>query len=324
MKANGLTTQYIAVTNDIINAGDVSVDGTTLYFSSYKHEDQDANNWDGKGAFASSMNPDGTVNYDNSVTKLSLNNAAFNLYNGYTETVNLAGYSSNNSYVHIDLDPTTGTADVLNINGNVEGTTKLVVYASTTDLLRKSVLFAQSTNDTTGNANSFSIYRIYNSPYMYDIVFNTSAGENGNNNSWSFGMNNESNDYAGYLPDPDAIPEAPEVSPSGSLGRLAVAPEVIAFSGLQAAGLEQTRTLVSSVSEQVKNNRYHTRSCGFVDSGWNGKLYRNVWVNPSYYKSHTDSLFDVDSEIWGVEAGGDIQYDMHNRLGLFLSYRDGE
>ena len=47
-----------------------------------------AKNWDGKGAFVASLNADGTANRDaDAVTVLSLNNAVFDLANGYLETV---------------------------------------------------------------------------------------------------------------------------------------------------------------------------------------------------------------------------------------------
>ena len=81
--------------------------------------------------------------------------------------------------------------------------------------------------------------------------------------------------------------------------------------------------MVDNIGNQIKDNRYYTRSCSFVDSQWNGEAYKSVWVNPTYYKSSSEALFDVDADIWGLEAGGDIQYDVYNRLGAFVSYRNG-
>ena len=50
---------------------------------------------------------------------------------------------------------------MLNVNGNVEGTTKLVLYpTSDKDIRGESILFAQSQNDTTGNADSFKVWRV--------------------------------------------------------------------------------------------------------------------------------------------------------------------
>ena len=58
-----------------------------------------------------------------------MNNAAFDLYNEYQDTVNLKGWkASGDSFLHVDVDVENLTADTFNINGNVEGTTKLVLY----------------------------------------------------------------------------------------------------------------------------------------------------------------------------------------------------
>ena len=77
LNENGLTDRYVSINNDIINAGEVTVEGTTLRFGAYQHEDKTANNWDGHGRFVASLNKDGTVNLDaEAVTSLSLNNAA--------------------------------------------------------------------------------------------------------------------------------------------------------------------------------------------------------------------------------------------------------
>ena len=77
LNEDGLTDRYVSINNDIINAGEVTVEGTTLRFGAYQHEDKTANNWDGHGRFVASLNKDGTVNLDaEAVTSLSLNNAA--------------------------------------------------------------------------------------------------------------------------------------------------------------------------------------------------------------------------------------------------------
>ena len=101
LNEDGLTDQYISINNDIVNAGEVAVEGTTLRFGAYQHEDKTANNWDGHGRFVASLNKDGTVNLDaEAVTSLSLNNAAFDLYNEYQDTVNLKGWkASGDSYL---------------------------------------------------------------------------------------------------------------------------------------------------------------------------------------------------------------------------------
>ena len=332
LNADGLTDQYVAINNDVINAGAVTVEGTTLRFGAYQHEDKTALNWDGKGGFWATLNPDGTLNKDApAVTTLSLNNAAFDLANTYMDTVNLKGYAANNSYLHIDVDPDKMSADVLNINGNVEGQTKVVVYASSaTDIRGKgSIAFAQSENDTTGNRDSFSIFRVYGSPYMYEVDY---AQTEANKNQWGLTMGDAVNPDKDVKPNKPGLPDVPDIDvPDIDIpdfkpmpnGKRKVAPEVVAMGALPAAAFEQTRSMVDNVAGQITNNRVYTRSCSFVDAYWNGEAHQQLWVNPTYYTSDYDAPFDVDADVWGIEAGGDLQHDLNNKVGLFVSYRKG-
>ena len=316
LNENGLTDQYISINNDVINAGEVTVEGTTLRFGAYQHEDKTANNWDGHGRFLAALKADGTADLDaEAVTSLSLNNAAFDLYNKYQDTVNLKGWkASGDSYLHVDVDVENLTADMLNVNGNVEGTTRLVLYpTSNKDIRGESILFAQSTNDTTGNADSFKVWRVYRSPYMFETKY-TKTGENAN--KWELEMNDTANDYAGVEPGERPDPEVPDLPDIPDLwphpmpapgGKAEVAPEVIAMGSLPAAAIEQTRSMVDNVAGQtIKTEADH-----------------NLWVNPTYYTSNYDAPFDIDADVWGIEAGGDLQHDLNNKLGLFVSYRKG-
>ena len=316
LNEDGLTDQYISINNDIINAGEVTVEGTTLRFGAYQHEDKTAKNWDGHGRFLAALKADGTADLDaEAVTSLSLNNAAFDLYNKYQDMVNLKGWkASGDSFLHVDVDVENLTADLLNVNGNVEGQTKLVVYSSSQSDIRGkgSVLFAQSVNDTTGNKDSFSIFRVYGSPYMYEIAY-TQTGEN--QNQWGLTMGDVENPDKDIKPEkpgqpdlPDIPdPDLPDIPDLPTIDGSKVAPEVVAMGALSAAAIEQTRSVVDNVTGQtIKTEADH-----------------NLWINPTYYTSNIDSPFDVDADVWGIEAGGDLQHDLNNKLGLFVSYRKG-
>ena len=226
-----------------------------------------------------------------------MNNAAFDLYNEYQDTVNLKGWkASGDSFLHVDVDVENLTTDMLNINGNVEGTTRLVLYpTSGKDIRGESILFAQSENDTTGNKDSFKVWRVYRSPYMFETKY-TKTGENAN--KWELEMNDTVN------PDAGSEPDFPEIN---AIGKVEVAPEVIAYGALPAAAFEQTRSVVDNVFGQT----------GRTDAE------HNLWINPTYYTSNIDAPFDVDADVWGIEAGGDLQHDLNNKLGLFVSYRKG-
>ena len=314
LNEDGLTDQYISINNDIINAGEVTVEGTTLRFGAYQHEDKTANNWDGHGRFLAALKADGTADLDaEAVTTLSLNNAAFDLYNEYQDTVNLKGWkASGDSFLHVDVDVENLTADVLNVNGNVEGTTKLVLYpTSDKDIRGESILFAQSTNDTTGNADSFKVWRVYRSPYMFDVKY-TKTGENAN--KWELEMNDTVN------PDAGAEPDFPEIN---AIGKAEVAPEVIGYQSVTAAAVAQNANLIYNVMNKVTDNRLYCPGCGFYDYYWNGEAFHNLWVNPVYTSLSIKSPTEIDADVWGIEAGGDLQHDLNNKLGLFVSYRKG-
>ncbi len=328
--STGTTTQYIAINNDIVNARTVTVNGTTLRFGSYQHEDQTAKNWDGKGAFVASLNADGTANRDAAaVTVLSLNNGVFDIANGYQDVVKLKGYSATDSFMHIDVDPDNMSADMLNVNGNVEGVTKLIVHASSdADIRGKGeILFAESENDTTGNEGSFVVSRVYKSPYLFDVNYTKRAE---NSNQWGLTMNEEDNPDKYVEPEePDVptppTPELPDipVKPTPSVDYRKVAPEVIAYQGLPVAALEQTKGMIGNIGRQVQNGRVSCEKCGVKDYYWNGEAYHTLWANAVYQTSENEALVNVDADVWGIEAGGDLQHDLNNKLGLFLSYRKG-
>ena len=326
----GTTTQYIAINNDIINMGTVTVEGTTLKFGAYQHDDQTAKNWDGKGAFVAALNEDGTADRDaDAVTSLSLNNAVFDLANGYLETVKLKGYSATDSFMHIDVDTDNMKADELHIAGNVEGVTKLIVHASSdADIRGKGeILFAQSENDTTGNEGSFVVSRVYKSPYLFDVLYNNS----GFHNEWSLVMNDQPNEEPKEPEEPDVptpptpeLPDIPPVKPQPLPGSdRPVAPEVIGAESLPAAALAQNSNMVYNIMNKVSANRLYCPGCGFYDYYWNGEAFHNLWANAVYNTLRIKTPTDIDAEVWGLEAGGDLQHDLNNKLGLFLSYRKG-
>ncbi len=333
--ATGTTTQYVAINNDIINARTVTVNGTTLRFGSYQHEDQTAKNWDGKGAFVAALNEDGTTNRDAAaVTSLSLNNGVFDIANGYLETVKLKGYSATDSFMHIDVDPDNMKADELHVAGNVEGVTKLIVHASSNADIRGKgeILFAQSENDTTGNEGSFVVSRVYKSPYLFDVKYDQIAS---NSNKWYFAMNDEENPDKYVEPEEPDVPDVPDV-PAPELPDIPpvkpqplpgsdrpVAPEVIGAESLPAAALAQNSNMVYNIMNKISANRLYCPGCGFYDYYWNGEAFHNLWANAVYNTLRIKTPTDIDADVWGIEAGGDLQHDLNNKLGLFLSYRKG-
>ena len=300
MNLTGDGTGTVYMNNEIINADTVTIDNTTLKFNKFTHNDGTVS----KGGFTTGYN-DGR----DAVTSLVMKNKAnFNLYNKYQDTVNLKGWkASGNSFLHVDVDVENLTADMLNVNGNVEGTTKLVLYpTSDKDIRGESILFAQSQNDTKGSADSFKVWRVYRSPYMFETKY-TKTGENAN--KWELEMNDTANDYAGVEPNERPDPEVPDVKPTPTPDKPTnpVYGEVVAMGALPAAAIEQSRNMVDNVFGQIVR----------------GEGNHNLWINPTYYTSNIDAPFDIDADVRGIEAGGDLQHDLNNKLGLFVSYRKG-
>lgn len=167
-------TGTVAFNSEIVNIKNVNVTDSTLKFGAYNHNDDLGYNNDSRGMFISGIQwllKPTTPDY---YTNLSLTNAKFDIANGYMETVKVLSYTSNNnSYLALDLDIDNKTSDVISVNGNVNGTTNVIVYSNSTANLADTdmVLFANSTNDSIGNTDSFNVYRVYGSPYIYEKIY---------------------------------------------------------------------------------------------------------------------------------------------------------
>ncbi len=295
------TPQYVKLNNSLANAGNVYVNSTTLMLGNGTY---------GKGEIVSDH------------TALSLDNGVFDIANSYQEVVKLKGYSAANSYLHMDVDVENLSADKLMVNGNVEGQTKLVLYpTSDKDIQGESIVFAESENDTAGNKDSFKVWRVYRSPYLFEVK-HTVVGENAN--QWELVMGEEENEYAGVEPNQPDVPDVPDV-PTPELPDIPpvkpqplpgsdrpVAPEVIGAESLPAAGLAQSSNMIYNIMQKVSSNYSHEN-----------EAFHNLWANAVYNTLRIKTPTDIDAEVWGLEAGGDLQHDLNNKLGLFLSYRKG-
>ena len=146
---------------------------------------------------------------------------------------------------------------------------------------------------------------------MFETKY-TKTGENAN--KWELEMNDTVN------PDAGAEPDFPEIN---AIGKVEVAPEVIGYQSVTAAAVAQNANLIYNVMNKVTDNRLYCPGCGFYDYYWNGEAFHNLWVNPVYTSLSIKSPTEIDADVWGIEAGGDLQHDLNNKLGLFVSYRKG-
>lgn len=83
--------------------------------------------------------------------------------------------------------------------------------------------------------------------------------------------------------------------------------------------------MVNNIRNKVAANKLLSLSCyGLYDEAYNGNPLYNAWANPIYFNSTIKKPVHIDSDIWGLEAGFDIQQNIYHKIGVFASYRKGD
>ena len=232
--------------------------------------------------------------------KLALTNAALNLANGSIGTLSLSGYTARNASLWLDVDTANNVADVLNIKGELTGTTGLIVNMLSDVEQTADIVFANTPDDTDAKDGTFVISRVVGKPYQYNL----SVAYNEENKQWLF-------PYQEYVPGPD--------------GQINVAPEFVAYAGLMQASVEQTRGLHHVVAQKVAANKLYSNSfCGVYDEAYDGETLTNAWVTTDYRQSDGKRPLEMDADVWGVTGGFDLQANAYNKIGVFAAYRQGE
>ncbi|MBR5482916.1 MAG: autotransporter domain-containing protein, partial [Alphaproteobacteria bacterium] len=231
--------------------------------------------------------------------------------NAHIEIVN-DYIAQNNPYLRLNVDAVNSKTGQLEIGGQVIGTTQVIANIVNYKDVRgeESIVFATALNDTTGSAESFKIFRTVGSPYKWYVDYDETA------KTWGLAMGENINDY-----EEDCYPNQ-EPSPK-PLGPIQVEPEVIAMEALPSAGLAQTSGMIYNIMRKVGNSYIYCPGCGFYDPNWDGEPFHNVWVDTTYNGLTIEAPVEIDAKVWGIEAGADIQKDLNNKLGIFVSYRQG-
>ena len=254
----------------------------------------------------------GEVIFDSAVenaTALTIDNTALRLgTNGNVNAKNMSGSGT----IKVDVtfaDNNQIKTGVINAADELTGDYKVIANPlndGSADYVGASSVFLTAPND----GATFDLARVVGSPYVWDI----SKENTESRYSWSLNLT----DYEGDTPEnPD------DDKPSKPIAR-PIVPEVIAGAGLHEAAIEQTRSLVRNVRTKVADGRLYCPGCGIYDYGWNNQQLRNVWVLAQGETATIDKPVKADADIWGVEAGFDVQNDVNNTLGVFASYRKGE
>lgn len=213
----------------------------------------------------------------------------------------------------------------INVAGDLEGHYDVIVNSLNPDVLDNPddaiVPFLYALKDDTATDSSFSVARVIGSPYLWDGMINAKGEEEGS--TWYLGMTDQDN--------PDFEKPVEPVDPDNPSGgddnkpdeNREVYAEVVGALGLHEAAIEQTRSMVRHVSQQTALSKEYCRNCGVYGYNYNGKELKNVWADVIGEYANIDKPVDMDADIWGVEAGFDLQRDVHNTLGVFASYRKG-
>ncbi len=289
------------------------------------------------------ININGDIDKEDFINRVTFNNKVNSVYDlTLTATQMALGKNAvikivhnyvakNNPYLRLDLDAVNREVGQINIDGDVDGTTNVIVNILQNKETAKenSIVFATAQNDTLGGDDSFKIYRVIGSPFMWKVSYNDTAKE------WGLYSTDEENTYKPeedndnqneddpVVPTPDTPGEDDTDTPDNDNIKVST-PEVIAGAGLHAAGIEQTRTVVRNVSNKVANARSYCPNCGIISDAWDGKQLHNAWVLAQGENANIDKPVDMEAKIWGIEGGFDLQSDMNNTFGVFASYRNGE
>lgn len=201
----------------------------------------------------------------------------------------------------VDRENNTVHSGAIHVNGDVAGETNVLVNALNPDVLDNKkdavVPFLFAPNDNEETSAVFNVSRVIGSPYMWHAGKNV-AGTPESGNVWYLSLTDTLN------------PEFGKTDPE-------VAPEVTAYISLPSAGLEQVRGLRDTLEQK-------TAFCKEGACVRDAKADRQLWVDSGYLSSTVDKPAEFDADIWGVTAGGDLQYDANNRLGVFAAYRQGD
>lgn len=250
---------------------------------------------------------------DNVDTLNLASTSAFHL--GKDARINMQNYVANNDdgtpvlTLDVEVDKATNSISngILNVNGDVSGTTSVVVNSLNQDTLDDitdaKTIFVQAPNDDMSTESVFNVSRVVGSPYMWDSIRNY-AGETNGSNWYLVVRENEGGDGGD---DGD--------KPSGDV---VYAPEIPAYVGMQTAVIEQNRGLGRKIAAGLRSEQ----NKGCCDRKFRHKY--NMWIDADYDNADIDVPVDMEASIQGVTAGIDFKTDNYTRLGAFAAYRQGD
>lgn len=242
---------------------------------------------------------------------------------GHDAVINTENYKSDNATLKLDVAVNaadkTLKSGIINVSGDVEGNTNVIVNLETPDVEKGAALkFLEAPNDDMLTPASFNIARVIGSPYLWNSEVNHEGETTGNH--WYLTLGDEKNpDYEGPEDKPDdnnSGEDKPEV-------KVPYAPEIAAFMGLNRIMIEQNRSIANSVLKGLAFTK--KTDC---NNGYCGKFKvlpkKQAWIHTLYENADIKAPSDVNAKINGVTAGVDVYRTKSDRIGVFGAYRDGK
>ncbi|MBR1948216.1 MAG: autotransporter outer membrane beta-barrel domain-containing protein, partial [Alphaproteobacteria bacterium] len=235
-----------------------------------------------------------------------------------------------NAMMTIDVDPTNGVADLLKIEGDVMGRTRVVINPTNDELSSKKALFVEAPNDDVTTGAYFDVFRVERDAHTWNSLYENGkwyvATDNIIATSQSgYGSVNDNDELIlGETDNNDNLPVDKLPVTNITAPKPQVVAEAVGYMALPRAALEQIKDLVRVVSNKVASSMVNSGRCGMVNCQYDRKALNGVWIDLGQKKSTIDAPVEIEAEIKAVDFGFDVQNDLHNRLGIFASYRQGE
>ena len=160
----------------------------------------------------------------------------------------------------------------------------------------ESILFVEAPNNVSGGTDSFEIWRVEKSPFIWDVLFE--------NNKW----------YA-YVTNGD--------SP-------VIVPEAAAYYGLIDNTFMQTASLGANLRNNIAINEFRKVACKLAkNQKYSNRLCRSAqpiftgWVAPVYSSATVEAPYNYKATLSGVDGGLDLISNGIAKFGLMASYRNG-
>ena len=261
------------------------------------------------GTINASVNNDGLINFSHNS-------------DGADDIVTIKGtyHAYKNASMIIDVDPSNNTADLLIIEGDVVGRTKVVVRPTGSGLLTAKALFVSAPNDDVSTGAYFDVFRMDGDAREWYSLYE--------NNKWYVTNDNTSPSGYGTTDDDEELVLGDDVYDYEDIinitsGKPKVVAEALAYMALPQIGLEQTRDLVRVIANKVASTKHICGQCGMGEREYDGASLKGAWINLGQTQSNIDIPIVVEAKIKAVDLGFDIQHNLNNRLGIFGSYRQG-